>query len=519
MSYTKNDWTDILPAAVKAKLDINETGTKYVNDERDKETAPGRALVEAETVADQRTALELGDSATKNVGTSAGTVAAGDDARLPTALEKTRLSDIQAATGATTAEKITALVPAASPTVAGKNTLGASGGAIKETRLPDGDASPVYSKVDGSWATVDGWAKNGNTCDVTVSGGRLHITPNGTTANPSIFKSIAGTTGKILRLTIVDIAEITEIRYHNGTTTVVLPFARVGGYIIVDYPVTTSSATIILYFYFASAEIASGKDIAIADIVYDTAVFARGSVSELAASWANLTEKRTRLGADFVDPTLGKQFKILGCILRNTGTGWALVSTTGHVPLNATGAITSDATKITLNYGFTAKNLVTFHVTPDETFAQKGIFIGASVDLPNATIYLSRIVALHGKVYYNGSAWVKSGDISSVAFDAGKLTITHASLGTAEGLVSTSLVPSVSLECAGGTRPDIYPENGAITDTTSEIYLYDAAGALITTPTTDMILYWNRGGLQNIDPSTLVSASGNIWVSGIFEVN
>ena len=83
MSYTKNSWTDILPAAVKAKLEAIENALKYVNDERDKESTPGRALVEAATVADQRTALGLGDSATKNVGTAAGTVAAGDDERIP----------------------------------------------------------------------------------------------------------------------------------------------------------------------------------------------------------------------------------------------------------------------------------------------------------------------------------------------------------------------------------------------------------------------------------------------------
>jgi len=45
------------------------------------------------------------------IGTTPGTVAAGDDARLPTTAEKTRLSDIQAATGATTAEKLRTLLP------------------------------------------------------------------------------------------------------------------------------------------------------------------------------------------------------------------------------------------------------------------------------------------------------------------------------------------------------------------------------------------------------------------------
>lgn len=41
-------------------------------------TSFGRALLTATTVAGQRTALGLGDASTKSVGTTAGTVAAGD---------------------------------------------------------------------------------------------------------------------------------------------------------------------------------------------------------------------------------------------------------------------------------------------------------------------------------------------------------------------------------------------------------------------------------------------------------
>lgn len=57
-------------------------------------TATGQALLQTASAAAARTTLGLGDSATKNVGTTAGTVMAGDDARVTAAAVITRPSAV-----------------------------------------------------------------------------------------------------------------------------------------------------------------------------------------------------------------------------------------------------------------------------------------------------------------------------------------------------------------------------------------------------------------------------------------
>lgn len=125
LSYAKGLWTALLPAATKAKMENIEDGIKAASDILDLETDAGRALTQAADAEAQRSALGLGDSATKNVGTGAGDVAAGNapagavtthestyaHTNLPTAAGKTAADAIGAASGADTAEKLRTLLP------------------------------------------------------------------------------------------------------------------------------------------------------------------------------------------------------------------------------------------------------------------------------------------------------------------------------------------------------------------------------------------------------------------------
>jgi hypothetical protein len=78
LNYVKGLWTALLPAATKAKMENIEDGIKAASDVLDLETDAGRALTQAADAEAQRSALGLGDSATLNVGTGAGDVAAGN---------------------------------------------------------------------------------------------------------------------------------------------------------------------------------------------------------------------------------------------------------------------------------------------------------------------------------------------------------------------------------------------------------------------------------------------------------
>lgn len=126
--------------------------TRYLKDERDKETVAGRALVEAADAAAQRTALGLGDSATLDVGTGAGDVAAGNapagavtthestyaHANLPTAAGKAAADEIGAASGSNTTEKISTLIAGSA---AGYTHLTKLAAAEAETALWDYDTA------------------------------------------------------------------------------------------------------------------------------------------------------------------------------------------------------------------------------------------------------------------------------------------------------------------------------------------------------------------------------------------
>ncbi|MEV8354615.1 hypothetical protein ACFVTT_38705 [Streptomyces niveus] len=83
----------------------------------------------------------------------------------------------------------------------------------------------------------------------------------------------------------------------------------------------------------------------------------------------------------------GARLALLSCVLRNTGSGWEILADTGHNPSGVVG-VTQHATYLELQHAATATKVSSFQVTPDETFAARGLRVGASVGLATTRLYL-----------------------------------------------------------------------------------------------------------------------------------
>ena len=87
----------------------------------------------------------------------------------------------------------------------------------------------------------------------------------------------------------------------------------------------------------------------------------------------------------------------LYCIIRNTGTGWAVLHDNDHLPIGVVDVV-QFADRIELNYDFTAAKVHSFGVMPDETYAALDQYTaGASVGFSKAAIYFGK-PGINGKV-------------------------------------------------------------------------------------------------------------------------
>ncbi|WP_381801235.1 hypothetical protein [Streptomyces niveus] len=83
----------------------------------------------------------------------------------------------------------------------------------------------------------------------------------------------------------------------------------------------------------------------------------------------------------------GRNYRLLSCALRNTGSGWALINDSGHRPSGVT-AVTMHPDHLEITHSVGALRVSSLQVSVDETFAGQGLRVGASVGLALSRIYL-----------------------------------------------------------------------------------------------------------------------------------
>lgn len=212
---------------------------------------------------------------------------------------------------------------------------------------------------------------------------------------------------------------------------------------------------------------------------------------------------------------IGKNYKMVGFILRNEGVGWYALGdvshpVASHTPMNLM-SVTNDGNNIIATFAFTAKNIVSFWCIPDETFAPMGLLFGPSVSITQATINVTQLSKTIGAyVYYDGATWQVlggTGNISIGGFSGGVLTLNHDTMLDNYDISLTS-------------RSGIYiPVAESVGDAFTQVKFMDWGGTLKSTPDTNMKFFITRSQQsKQINPNNIVSPTGNIWCGGIFEV-
>lgn len=85
----------------------------------------------------------------------------------------------------------------------------------------------------------------------------------------------------------------------------------------------------------------------------------------------------------------GRNYRLLACALRNSGSGWGLIDDAAHDPAGVTGVVTHpDRLEILHDVG--AISVAAVGVEPDEYFAARAYRAGLSVGLTSSRIYLYR---------------------------------------------------------------------------------------------------------------------------------
>lgn len=203
-------------------------------------------------------------------------------------------------------------------------------------------------------------------------------------------------------------------------------------------------------------------------------------------------------------------------VIRNTGSGWAFINDVGHKPYGL-GSISVMSDRIRIYYSAAGTTVGTFTANVDETFAAQGLRCGTSVGTAWADVLLYTEPAdrITDYVSHNGTSWSSLNDVfGGFSYSSGVLTLTHQAMGAA-----------AHAGVALANRGTVAALAGSYSDASTQVAFYTGSyGSLVaaaapTTSTTHRVhvTRFGKRAAPAADPTTVVSATGNIWLHGIMQ--
>lgn len=219
------------------------------------------------------------------------------------------------------------------------------------------------------------------------------------------------------------------------------------------------------------------------------------------------------------DPEVTYRF-VAGALRKKDGE-WALIDDEGHTP-SGIESVTDRGEDLRIEYGFTAKKVVSLVCTADETYTSQGYSFGASVGLNGSTIWImnTKQSPAGGYLAYSGDEWTyATGNVEEVEEREKKHEIRayHP-----EPTPATDIYLSIT---GRGPGKYVYRAEGSGTSKDGRGYtnigIYNMDGSPVTAFKDDMKLFFVRESAPvdlKIEPSELPEGNSNIWVFGIMEV-
>ena len=208
--------------------------------------------------------------------------------------------------------------------------------------------------------------------------------------------------------------------------------------------------------------------------------------------------------------TGNKKLKLYGGVCINTAGTWSLLDDATHTFFNLTSATTA-SNRLRINYP-TVGQVISMTVTPDETYAQNGISMGASVGLSFANVFMYRDNIVD-YISYNGSAFASlTGQVTSISYSAGIITLSHGALISPDTF-AVSIEPRVALSSVNYR----YAWSSLGTSQTLIQVLNPDGSSYTGAATTDMRFSFQRGGKVEIDATDSAISGSNVWVMALME--